>query len=167
MAAYSPAARRVNEDLERVGEIGVPVTLLTPPGVDPVPYAALVHGAAKLRPGAFLVVDAADARDRLLSTWSDPESSPLRLADGGTLCILAVGALPVESQAFLAAALAERRAPQPSKSATTVRSNSSSLTLAAIFSLRNAFSVSPLTISQPPRPSLRTGNELIRSSETP
>jgi hypothetical protein len=111
MAAYSPAARRVNEDLERVGEIGVPVTLLTPPGADPVPYAALVHGAAKLRPGAFLVVDGADARDRLLSTWNDPEASPLRLADGGTLCILAVAALPAETQAFVAAALAERRAP--------------------------------------------------------
>jgi hypothetical protein len=111
IAAYSPAARRANEELERLGTMGVPITLLAPPGIDPIPYAALVHGAAKPRVGPLLVVDGADARDRLLSTWSDPETSPLRLADGGTLCILAVGALPAESQVFLAAALSERRAP--------------------------------------------------------
>ncbi|HEY3594601.1 MAG TPA: hypothetical protein VGL13_12030, partial [Polyangiaceae bacterium] len=110
MAAYSPAARRVNEELEQLGAMGAPITLVSPPGIDPVPYAALVH-RAKPRTGPFLVVDAADARDRLLATWGDAELSPLRLADGGTLCILAVGALPAETQLFLAASLSERRAP--------------------------------------------------------
>jgi transcriptional regulator with GAF, ATPase, and Fis domain len=111
VAPYSAAARLASNELERLGKLGAPVSMLTPPGVDPVPYAALVHRAGPHRAGPFVVVDAEAAKDQLVSTWKDAQSSPLCLSNGGTLCILTVAALPAEAQLFLASALAERRSP--------------------------------------------------------
>ena len=91
--------------------MGAPVTLLTPPGIDPVPYAALVHIAGRHPERPFVVVDAADPEEQQGAIWRDPESSPLCLADGGTLMILSVAALSAETQHYLAEALTERRSP--------------------------------------------------------
>jgi len=55
------------------------------------------------------VVDAADPSEQVESTWRDPASSPIALADGGTLVVLNALALPEGTQALLAEAL--RRPP--------------------------------------------------------
>jgi len=121
VAPYSAAARRTVEELERIGKLGattapgppstLPVSLLTPPGIDPIPYAAVVHGAGPRRTGPFVVVDAAGSDEQKETTWRDPATSPLCLADGGSMVILSVAALPAATQAFVAEALAERRSP--------------------------------------------------------
>jgi transcriptional regulator with AAA-type ATPase domain len=111
LAAYSPAARLAVETLERLGEIGAPVSLLTPPGIDPIPYAAVVHNSGARRSGPFVVVDAAGAEEQLESTWRDGVASPVCLADGGSLVILSVASLSAGTQAFLAGVLSERRSP--------------------------------------------------------
>ncbi len=111
VAAYGAAARRALEELERMGHSGAPVSLLTPPGIDPIPYAAVVHGSGPHRGGPFLVVDAAGSDEQKETTWRDSAASPLCLADGGSLLILSVAALPRPTQAFLAEALSERRSP--------------------------------------------------------
>src|SRR5262249_8072384 len=54
---YSAASRLALEELERLIKAGAPVVLLTPPGVDPAPYAAYVHGLGARRQGPFVVVD--------------------------------------------------------------------------------------------------------------
>jgi DNA-binding NtrC family response regulator len=58
-----------------------------------------------------VVVDAAGPDEQRPSTWHEPETSPLCLADGGTLFIASVSALALETQAFLAESLANRRSP--------------------------------------------------------
>ncbi len=111
LAPYSSAARLCIEELERLGNLGAPVSLLTPPGIDPVPYAAVVHGAGARRSGPFVVVDATGSDEQQESTWRSPALSPLCLADGGTLVVLSLAALSAGAQTFLAHALTERRSP--------------------------------------------------------
>jgi hypothetical protein len=111
LARYSSAARLCVEELERLGARGAPVSLLTPAGIDAVPYAAVVHGAAARRSGPFVVVDATSADEQEESLWQDPALSPLCLADGGTLVVLSVAALGEDAQKFIARALTERRSP--------------------------------------------------------
>jgi hypothetical protein len=111
LARYSSAARLCVDELERLGGLGAPVSLLTPPGIDPVPYAAVVHGAGARRSGPFVVVDATGSDEQQESTWQSPTLSPLCLADGGTLVVLCVAALTQEAQTYLGRALLERRSP--------------------------------------------------------
>ncbi|WP_437878276.1 hypothetical protein [Sorangium sp. So ce513] len=58
-AAYSPAARAALEQLERLGEAGGPVTLLTAPGVDAVAWGAVVHLSSARAAGPLAIVDGA------------------------------------------------------------------------------------------------------------
>ncbi|HEX7466165.1 MAG TPA: hypothetical protein VF309_05955, partial [Usitatibacter sp.] len=111
LAPYSPAARLCIQELQRLGNLGAPVSLLTPPGIDPVPYAAVVHGASARRGGPFVVVDATGSDEQQEEAWRSPALSPLCLADGGTLVVLSVAALSEGAQTFLAHALSERRSP--------------------------------------------------------
>jgi transcriptional regulator with AAA-type ATPase domain len=111
LARYSSASRLCVEELERLGSHGGPVSLLTPPGIDAVPYAAVVHGASARRSGPFVVIDATGSDEQHESLWQDPALSPLCLADGGTLVVLTVAALTEETQKYLARALSERRSP--------------------------------------------------------
>lgn len=111
VATYSPGARLAAEELERLGALGIPVTILAPLGVDPVPWAALAHLASARKTRPLVVVDGADPADQAIATWRDPVASPLATAEGGTLVLLGVEALPHETQTFLARALAERRSP--------------------------------------------------------
>ena len=111
VAPYSGAARLALEELERLAKTGAPVGLLTPVGVDPIPYAAFVHGKGAHRAGPLVVVDAAGPDEQQISSWHDPTSSPLCLADGGTLLISSVAALAPSTQAFLAESLVHRRSP--------------------------------------------------------
>ncbi|WP_437320466.1 hypothetical protein [Sorangium sp. So ce385] len=58
-AAYSPAARAALEQLERLGEAGGPVTLLTAPGIDAVAWGAVVHLSSARAGGPLAIVDGA------------------------------------------------------------------------------------------------------------
>jgi hypothetical protein len=111
LARYSSTSRLCVEELDRLGSRGAPVSLLTPPGIDAVPYAAVVHCAAARRSGPFVVVDATGSDEQQESLWQDPALSPLCLADGGTLVVLSVAALTEDAQKYLARALSERRSP--------------------------------------------------------
>ncbi|WP_437784963.1 hypothetical protein [Sorangium sp. So ce1097] len=134
-AAYSPAARAALEQLERLGEAGGPVTLLTAPGIDAVAWGAVVHLSSARAAGPLAIVDGAapapeafahafaqargaaperdgaapaagdDGTPRALALWRDPDSSPIEAARGGTLLILDAQALSAEVQSYLGAAL--------------------------------------------------------------
>ncbi|WP_437737079.1 hypothetical protein [Sorangium sp. So ce1335] len=131
-AAYSPAARAAIEQLERLGEAGGPVTLLTAPGIDAVAWGAVVHLSSARAAGPLAIVDGAapapeafaqpfphargasaerdgaagvEEAPRALVLWRDPDSSPIEAARGGTLLILDAQALSAEVQSYLGAAL--------------------------------------------------------------
>jgi hypothetical protein len=107
VASYSPAARAAVEQLERLGEGGRPIALLTAPGVDAVAWAALAHLASPRRTGPLAVVDGTGAAEQDLGHWREAESSPLTAARGGSLVILDAHALPADVQSYLGSALPE------------------------------------------------------------
>jgi len=78
----APAARFATDECERLGRAGEPVLLVTPPGVDPVPWGALVHGASAGESGPLVVVDGTASVEHDEARWQDAEKSPLALADG-------------------------------------------------------------------------------------
>jgi hypothetical protein len=103
--AYAPASRLTLDALERVGRARSGLALVTPPGVDAVGWAAHAHLAGPQGDGPLVVCDATAPGERTLEPWNDPEHSPSRLANGGTLLILDVDALPLPVQEHLAQAL--------------------------------------------------------------
>ncbi len=105
VALYSPAARMVVGELERLGRLGAPVVLRTPPGVDATGWAAIVHLASPRSGGPFIVVDGTSGSEHDQGSWQNPERSPLALADGGTLCLLDAAALPLEIQEHVSRSL--------------------------------------------------------------
>lgn len=107
VAAYSPAARATVEQLERLGEAGGPITLLSAPGIDALAWAALGHVASARRTGPLAVVDGASPREHDLERFRDPEASPIVAASGGSLVLVDAHALPPEVQSYIAAALPE------------------------------------------------------------
>jgi hypothetical protein len=111
---YSPAASMALEQARRMGALGVPVTLLTPPGVDPVPWGAVAHLASARAARPLVIVHGTEAAEHELDRWRDPNTSPLSLADGGTLLVVDVPALPRTVQDFLASSLSERVSPSGS-----------------------------------------------------
>jgi hypothetical protein len=108
-AAYSPAARFALGECERHGRTGEPLALLTPPGVDASAWAAVAHGSGPGGAGPFVVVDGATSAEHDEARWQDPEKSPLALADGGTLLVLDVAALPLAVQDVIARSLGRTR----------------------------------------------------------
>lgn len=105
VAAYSPAARTALETLERLGEADKPVTLLSAPGLDPIPWAAVAHLASERRDGALVLVDGVGIRElHDVARWRDLATSPLVAARGGTLVLLDAHALPLDVQRFVAVA---------------------------------------------------------------
>jgi DNA-binding NtrC family response regulator len=95
------------EQVERIAEAGRPVTLLSAPGVDAIAWAALAHLASPFRRGPFTVVDGTNPAEHDLTRWRDPDASPIRAAQGGTLALIDVHALPAEVQSYIGAALPE------------------------------------------------------------
>jgi DNA-binding NtrC family response regulator len=91
----------------------VAIALVTPPGVDGTGWAAHAHLASPRSGGPFVVCDATLSSERSLERWNDPALSPSRLADGGTLLVLDVDALPLDVQEHLGSTLA---APCPTES---------------------------------------------------
>ena len=104
-AAYAPASRLTLDSLERLGRAHGGIALIAPPGVDAVGWAAHAHLAGPQCGGPFVVCDATQPAERVLERWNDPEQSPSRLADGGTLLVLDLDALPLTIQEHLASAL--------------------------------------------------------------
>jgi DNA-binding NtrC family response regulator len=94
------------DQLERAGQDRAPLRLFTPVGIDPTPYAAVVHSAGARREGPFVVVDGAGVDEQQEESWRDPIGSPLQLANGGSLLVLSIAALAREAQQFLATVLA-------------------------------------------------------------
>jgi DNA-binding NtrC family response regulator len=107
--AYSPAARQALERLERLGKQGAPISLLAPPGVEAIGWAAHAHLESGRAGGAFVIVDGSNPTEHPRELWEDKERSPLVLADGGTLTILDVAVLPLEIQDYIAEWFARRR----------------------------------------------------------
>ncbi len=102
---YSPAARLANEQVTRLGRLNVPALLATPPGVDVFGWMALVHLASARAGGQLILVDATSGAEHDPDRWQDPDRSPLRLADGGTLAIADLAALPVTIQDYISRSL--------------------------------------------------------------
>lgn len=107
-AAHGPASRHTLEELERVGRLNSPLILRAEPGLDPVGWAAVTHLSSPRHDGPFVVLDGASPTQHDLARWQSADSSPLHLADGGSLVILDLSAIPLEVQEFLAQSLAER-----------------------------------------------------------
>ena len=106
--AYSPAARQALERLQRLGKQGAPISLLAPPGVEAIGWAAHAHLESARAGGAFVIVDGTNPIEHSLELWQDAERSPLVLADGGTLAILDVAVLPREVQDLIAQSFSRR-----------------------------------------------------------
>jgi DNA-binding NtrC family response regulator len=84
------------------------VSLLAPPGVEAIGWAAHAHLESGRSGGAFVVVDGTNSVEHALDVWNDPQRSPLVLADGGTLTILDVAVLPLEIQDLIAQSFSRR-----------------------------------------------------------
>ena len=113
--AYSPAARQALQRLERLGKQGAPISLIAPPGVEAIAWAAHAHLESPRSGGPFVVVDGTNPGEQASAIWLDPERSPLVLADGGTLAILDVAVLPLDVQDLIAQSFSRRaHAPQVS-----------------------------------------------------
>jgi hypothetical protein len=108
-AAYASASRTALDALERAGRTAAGLGLITPPGVDATGWAAHAHLASDRAGGPFVVSDAALPAEQEVERWNDPEKSPARLADGGTLLLLDVDALPFEIQEHVARTITARR----------------------------------------------------------
>jgi two-component system response regulator FlrC len=111
VGVYSAASRMALESLERRTAVGAPIAVLAPSGVDPVPFLARAHLAGARRDAPLVLVDATSARAHDPARWTDPNASPLALADRGMLVLLDGAALPLAVQQLVARALAEKRTP--------------------------------------------------------
>ena len=111
--AFSPSARMALDELVKLGRVDLPLGLLTPPGVDAQGFAAHAHLASPRADGPFVTVDATEREARDLAAWQDPARSPLVAADGGSLFILNLPALPREVQEHLAQFLVARAHAEP------------------------------------------------------
>lgn len=104
VAGHSPAVRLCLQALEE-HSTGRSLALLTPPGVDPRPYAAHYHLLQEEPQGPLVFLDASLSSLHHSELYQlDPPllSSPLRRAEGGTLLIQHVTALPPSIQQQLA-----------------------------------------------------------------
>lgn len=110
VTAYSPPARFAVDELTRRGKGAEPLVLVTPPGVDPAPWAAIAHLSSAGSGGPLVIVDAATAAAHAEGLWTDPDRSPITLSDGGTLVILDAAALPRDAQEHIARVLGRRAA---------------------------------------------------------
>lgn len=106
-AAYAPASREAISRLENLAQGERPITLITPPGVDPLPWAALAHLASPRREGFFVVMDGADPELHKMDSFRDPLYSPLKIAVGGTLAILDAHILPNDIQSYIGLSLTQ------------------------------------------------------------
>jgi DNA-binding NtrC family response regulator len=110
VATYGTRARRTLRELERHAAGARDVSLEVPVGVDGLAWACAFHQTGTGRTGPLVVCDATTATTHPPAYWSHDTDAPTRRAEGGTLVILHVTALPEESQEALCAALSQRSA---------------------------------------------------------
>src|SRR5690606_31891326 len=104
-AAHSPTAQIRIQELEKHA-LSPCIELVTPLGVDPIPWAAHVHLFRDTEPRPLVILDCAERSIRTQDPWAlESESSPWRRAEGGTLVIVHPGALPEAHQLRLGEAL--------------------------------------------------------------
>jgi hypothetical protein len=108
---YGASSRMAVEALEQRTSTGAPLAVVSPSGVDPVPYLARAHLAGSRGQGPLIWVDATSAREHDPVRWSDARRSPLALANGGMLVLLDADALPPDVQRLVARACTDARAP--------------------------------------------------------
>lgn len=102
---FSPAARDALSGLERYAKLASALYLQAPQGVDALGWAAAAHLAGPRSNGPLVPIDCTDGHWQLESRWDDRAGSPLALADGGTLVLLDVAALPEPAMRAIARAL--------------------------------------------------------------
>lgn len=117
LVAYSPAMRRLKEDLERAAPQSAPLALWGETGIPMEPLARWVHrrsgrGAEPLVVADCSAMQAEQAAGALFGGVHDGvrHAGWLQLAEGGTLLLLDAPALPTEVQRELAEAIATRQA---------------------------------------------------------
>lgn len=104
-AAHSPAAQIKLQEIQEHC-LAPCIELVTPLGVDPVPWAAHAHLRRGETERPFLVVDCAERTVRMSPPWPlDSEAAPWKRAALGTLVLISPTALPEESQLRLGEAL--------------------------------------------------------------
>jgi hypothetical protein len=108
---YAAESRMALEAIERRASAHAPIAIVAPSGVDPVPYLARAHLGSPRAKAPLVLVDGTQTREHDAARWSDPDASPLALADRGMLVLLDAAALPAEVQRVVARALAEKRTP--------------------------------------------------------
>jgi hypothetical protein len=110
VATYGTRARRTLRELERHAAGARDVSLEVPVGVDALAWACAYHQTGTGRTGPLVVSDATTAVTHPPAYWSHETDAPTRRADGGTLVVLHVTALPEPAQLALAHALSARSA---------------------------------------------------------
>ncbi len=110
--AYSAAMRELEERIDDIGPMDVPVALIAEGGSPVDRVARRIHDRSARAEGPFVVADCArrgtDADAVVFGTEEEP--GWLRLAEGGTLLLADIPALPMSTQKLLAEALAARQA---------------------------------------------------------
>jgi len=116
VVAYSAAGRDLERAISDVAPTPSAVTLVSEPGMYVDRVAMRIHAASGVAEGPFVLADCAallddDAASSFFGVEGDAGSPGfLRLADGGTLLLADVAALPLPTQKALAEALASRGA---------------------------------------------------------
>lgn len=108
VATYGTRARRALRELEQLASALQDMTLEVPSGVDPLAWACAFHQHGPQRAGPLVVIDATSAAAQSATYWSHPGDAPTRRAEGGTLVVLQIAALPEASQQALARTLTGR-----------------------------------------------------------
>jgi DNA-binding NtrC family response regulator len=104
-SAHGPAARTCIEQLERIGRLNGPLVLKCELGIQPLGWAAVAHLSSPRADGPLIVVDGTSSSEHELTRWASGENTPLALADGGSLVVSDVSALPPEVQELIAQSL--------------------------------------------------------------
>ncbi|MEY2934488.1 MAG: hypothetical protein RL033_5237, partial [Pseudomonadota bacterium] len=110
VATYGTRARRTLRDLERHAAAARDVSLDVPVGVDALAWACAFHQTGTGRTGPLVVSDGTTSATHPVAYWNHETDAPTRRAEGGTLVVLHVTALPEEAQVALSNALSQRPA---------------------------------------------------------
>jgi hypothetical protein len=108
VATYGTRARRTLRELELHAAGARDVSLDVPVGVDALAWACAYHQTGTGRTGPLVVSDGTTAGTHPPAYWSHETDAPTRRAEGGTLVVLHVTALPEPAQLALANALSAR-----------------------------------------------------------
>lgn len=108
-AAHGPTSQIKKQELQQHG-LGPSLTLETPLGVDPIPWAAYAHLSRQSQARPFVVLDLSEEIYRTRKPWENQfQTSPWKRAHEGSLVLCHPGALSAEFQVSLSDALERYR----------------------------------------------------------